>query len=193
MSWLIDAARQERRQSAPLGDDLHIAPVDTGNVALLDGLYERTKAEGLIRDLFFDDGIANAADFEQLMLESLLVLAVYDGPDWIGYTWVNMPMGRAVAAHCCLFPNGWGRKGQEAGKRVMRYLLTIHANGGDSYWIDTVYGMTPATHRHAVLYARRIGMRAAGVLPNGCMVHGAPTDLVMSAITRLDLAQDEVM
>lgn len=79
--------------------------------------------------------------------------------------------------HVCLLPEAYGETGRQAG---LEALAWIWANTG----IQKLVGRTPATHFHALRYARFLGFKGYGWLDGSFLKNGEYIDEWCSALDR---------
>lgn len=172
MCWIINDRYDFRRVELP-------EPLAT--------LFFITRVEGLVEQTFYDGSVTCEQDFVELM-EDAHCFGVYLDNKIVGFTWLNGWMGRSAAAHVCMWP-GAGKHTVPMGRDFLRYALTAQDDTG--YYRDSLIGLTPATHRHAVIFSKWIGFKHAATLPHAAVVNGKTTDLVVSTVTRQDLGLED--
>jgi len=147
----------------------------------LEQLYKLAVDYQVAERAFYDGGVQGVDDFLDLMDFAHCFQVWLDG-ELVGFTWLNGWRGKTAEAHVCLFPTA-GEHSVALGREYLRQVL--HGKLADgSYYRDSVYGLTPATHRHAAIYARKIGFKKLGIVTSGATVAGEPTDLIVSVADR---------
>jgi hypothetical protein len=152
------------------------------DAATLAVLYEMARDHDVADRTFYDGSVQSAQDFITLAKQSQ-VFGVYLDRKIVGFGLLSNWSGRAVSVHVCLFPTARLRT-TELGRDFLRFVLC-----GSREHYDCIFGLTPATHRHALIYAKRIGMKRAGVIYHGAQVGDQVTDLIITTVTRDDLGE----
>jgi hypothetical protein len=91
-------------------------------------------------------------------------LAVVTGPDdtTVGVFWLNGYAGRTAQIHFAIF-EPYRVEAVQIGKATMQWLYELG-------WLHSVYGLTPATHRHVFPFIEAIGFKILGKIPGACWV-----------------------
>lgn len=80
----------------------------------------------------------------------------------VGVTWLNGYMGKSAQIHFAIFED-YRSEAVQIGKAAMQWLR-------DLGWLHSVYGITPATHRHVFPFIEALGFEIKGRLPGACWV-----------------------
>ena len=159
---------------------------------LLPSLWKQLKEDGIAELYFPGQSETGFADFVELMSGKGTSVALCALPDEenrpktiIGFiTWSPMKMGQANIAMAGFefFRNYWDHHTtDEAAKAAFKFWFT-ETN------IDVVMGACPETHRTAMRYNQRIGLKRVGTVPLAHVFRGQKCDAVLWAMTREEWA-----
>lgn len=116
----------------------------------------------LARTLWYDGQPLDLEAFKNKVKEWWLVRVASADDHTVGVFWLNGYQGRTAQLHFAIFE--WHR--HEAvwiGEEAMQWLK-------DLGWLHSVYGMTPATHRHVLPFVEALGFQIIGRIPGACWV-----------------------
>ena len=87
---------------------------------------------------------------------------VENGKAPVGFFWLNGYMGRTAQIHFAIFEE-CRQDSVQIGKAALAWLEELG-------WLHSVYGLTPATHRHVFPFIQAIGFQILGNIPGACWV-----------------------
>ena len=130
---------------------------------LLDIFHLIQADPGICRSLWYD----NEEDpSEEMWLEFVAdwwLVSVRSADDTtVGVFWLNGYQGRTAQIHFAIF-EPYRAEAVEIGKATIQWLNELG-------WLHSVYGLTPATHRHVIPFIEAIGFKILGKIPGACWI-----------------------
>lgn len=122
-------------------------------------LFELQRDPVLARTIWYDGA---PKDLKNKAKEWWLVRVAGAGDRTVGVFWLNGYQGRTAQIHFAVFEDSRS-EAVEIGKATMRWL-------DEQGWLHSVYGLTPATHRHVFPFITAIGFQILGRIPGACWV-----------------------
>lgn len=124
----------------------------------LDWVFGSIRSDPVLCKTVFYDGVP--ADWSARVREWWLVSVTSADDAQVGVFWLNGYQGRAAQIHFAVF-EAHRAEAVHIGKATMNWL-------SDLGWLHSVYGMTPATHRHVFPFIEALGFKILGRLPGAC-------------------------
>jgi hypothetical protein len=129
------------------------------------GLYEKMAIEGLAHRVFIEGIVKNKEDFLYVMKFKKTRLFVLKKEENIGgIIWLNNFGVKTAEFHICLFSAIYGREFIKVGKKAVCMLLEMKC--GENYLFDMLFGVVPESNTLARSWARRMGFKILGMMPN---------------------------
>lgn len=157
----------------------------------LAGLYAGFKADGDLESIFWM-GIPKLSEFLLWYTQenAALIFSAEDVEEPVGIGWINNTRKLHLETWDATVEVGfamreWYRKRNlrcslEAAWAVLGIAFDLHPNAG------VALGMTPAPNRRALMFARMLGMKLHGPIPNYAAWNREPCAAYISSITRKD-------
>ena len=126
-------------------------------------LYGRIDADSILRKtLWYDGPPETSGDFLRRVENWWFVKITTADDHTVGTFWLNGYQGRTAQIHFAIFEEfrPWS---VEIGKATLQWLADLD-------WLHSVYGITPATHRHVFPFIEAIGFKIMGSVPGACWV-----------------------
>ncbi len=126
--------------------------------ALLVKLWEQMVREGRAAKLFYSGTVANEFEWiDWLKDPSNFPVIVMDSREKkiAAIAWLNNKNSGTAQIHFCMF----GPPHPGVGEKVLRYFSSFPE-------LHVIVGVTPEEYTTAIRYAKRIGFKAAGRIPN---------------------------
>lgn len=150
----------------------------------LQALFTLTESYELLETTFYGGGVETFEDFQELMSNAHVYGIVHDG-ELVGFTWINMWMGRSAAVHVCLWPTADREHIAPMGRAFLQHVLNLKKNG--AYYRDSLFGLTPASYHNVIQYALAIGMVWQAEIPDAAVVKGEAVPMTLLTVTREDV------
>lgn len=144
-------------------------------------LFELTEAHKLLGRTF--QGNVSTAEECVALLQSAHVFGIIFEDELVGFSWINMFLGRAAAVHICLWPTAPKEHRVQMGQDFLSYILHMPAKDED-YYVDCLFGLVPETHDYVGRYAEKLGMKYQARIPYAATVMGETVSLAIYTVTR---------
>ena len=126
-------------------------------------LYERIEADvTLCKTLWYDGEPGLFSQFMERIRPWWLARVSTPDDTSVGVFWLNGYQGRTAQIHFAIFEEH-REQAVQIGKATMQWLSELG-------WLHSVYGLTPATHRHVFPFIEAIGFKIVGKLPGACWI-----------------------
>lgn len=129
-------------------------------------LFSRLQREHLVRWSFFDGSIKDAKSFVWHMKNGNWLYLVKENTDVKALFWLNHLERRSCWLHFTGFKDSWGDWIRQAGRFVLRWLLSASSPADGHPIFDSILGVIPRTNKMACRFASDVGMQNVGVAPN---------------------------
>ena len=133
----------------------------------LKALFTLTESYELLETTFYGGGVETFEEFQKALSNAHVYGVVHDD-ELVGFTWLNMWMGRSAAVHVCLWPTADREHIVPIGRAFLQHVLNLKNNG--AYYRDSLFGLTPANYHNVVKYAQDIGMIFHAEIPGAAIV-----------------------
>ena len=125
-------------------------------------IYETIKADATLwKTLWYDSAPASYTAWMNRIIPWWLARVSRDDAT-VGVFWLNGYMGRTAQIHFAVF-EPHRAEAVEIGNATMQWLSELN-------WLHSVYGITPATHRHVFPFIEALGFKIVGKLPGACWI-----------------------
>ena len=128
-------------------------------------LFERMEQDRLVRWAFFDGSVINATGFIQRMKYRNWLFLVKENDEVMAIFWLNHCAMRSCWLHFAGFKDSWGGWIRQAGRFVLRWLLSAPSPADGHPIFDSILGVIPRTNKMACRFASDVGMQRVGVAP----------------------------
>ena len=129
----------------------------------LEGSYHAIRNDvTLCKTLWYDGKPAGLQGFMDNIKNWWYVRVTNPGKVPVGVFWLNGYQGRTAQIHFVVFEE-FRRESVEIGRATMQWLEELG-------WLHSVYGLTPATHRHVFPFIEAIGFKILGRVPGACWI-----------------------
>lgn len=129
----------------------------------LKGVYATIMAESALASALWYDGLPeNYADWRARVVGQWLVLVTDEAMTPQGVFWLDGYMGRSAQIHFAIYEAARPKAG-DIGRATLAWL-------GEQNWLQSVYGVTPATHRHVFPFLRALGFQILGRVAGACWI-----------------------
>lgn len=129
----------------------------------LEGSYHAIRNDvTLCKALWYDGKPSGLQGFMDNIKNWWYVRVTNPGKVPVGVFWLNGYQGRTAQIHFAVFEE-FRRESVEIGRATMRWLEELG-------WLHSVYGLTPATHRHVFPFIEAIGFKILGRVPGACWI-----------------------
>jgi hypothetical protein len=125
-------------------------------------LYGRLEDDANLWKTLWYDGAPDSTNAWLERIRTWWLAAVSADDQTVGVFWLNGYQGRTAQIHFAIFEEGRA-EAVEIGKATMRWLSDLN-------WLHSVYGLTPATHRHVFPFIEAIGFKIMGRVPGACWI-----------------------
>lgn len=126
-------------------------------------LYEMIRADARIwKYLWYDGAPRSWFDWKDRIEKWWLASVIGPNDTTVGVFWLNGYQGRTAQIHFAIFEEH-REQAVQIGKATMQWLSELG-------WLHSVYGITPATHRHVFPFITALGFEIKGRLPGACWV-----------------------
>ena len=125
-------------------------------------MYERMKNDVTLWKALWYDGPPESYEDWIWRNETWWLALVENGKEPVGFFWLNGYMGRTAQIHFAIFEE-CRQDSVQIGKAALAWLDELG-------WLHSVYGLTPATHRHVFPFIKALGFQILGNVPGACWV-----------------------
>ena len=126
-------------------------------------IYEAICSDAtLCKTLFYDGAPGCLGVFLDRADQWWLTAVARPDDTTVGVFWLNGYQGRSAQIHFAIF-EGHRAEAVQIGRATMDWLY-------EQEWLHSVYGLTPATHRHVFPFIEAIGFKIIGKLPGACWI-----------------------
>lgn len=124
-------------------------------------LHDVLKADATLwKTLWYDGAPSTWAEWLS-RIDSWWLACVNSADDHtVGVFWLNGYAGRTAQIHFAIFEEN-RHEAVQIGQATMQWLDELG-------WLHSVYGLTPATHRHVFPFIEAIGFKIVGRVPGAC-------------------------
>ena len=125
-------------------------------------LYDRIEADVTLCKTLWYDGEPGLFSHFMERIRTWWLAAVSADDQTVGMFWLNGYQGRTAQIHFAIFEEHrtWA---VEIGSATMQWLTDLN-------WLQSVYGLTPATHRHVFPFIEALGFKIMGKVPGACWI-----------------------
>lgn len=116
----------------------------------------------LCKTLWYDGAPASLESFLDRVDKWWLTTVATPDDTSVGVFWLNGYQGRTAQIHFAIF-EGHRAEAVQIGRATMAWLY-------EQGWLHSVYGLTPATHRHVFPFIEAIGFKILGKVPGACWI-----------------------
>ena len=95
--------------------------------------------------------------------------------------------GKSAMVHFSMHPYNPMRRSIQLASDVTDTILNDWRNDKGEHYLDSLYGITPATNRVASLFILKAGFKRIGILPSGLLSRGKIVDGLITAKVRRNL------
>lgn len=139
------------------------------------GLFDRVVAEGLYEHFFHSGQFRDSIEWlDYVRSNKAWMFSVSRNDQTIAFALLDNFSAEAAWFHHCHFRAGW-KHTKETATMTLRWLADV-LNG----YISTLVGITPASNRLAVRYAKRCGFEIMGTLPRALHTFNGIEDAIIS-------------
>lgn len=128
-------------------------------------LFQKIKAQGLEKVLFYDGSVKDWQSFIAMMKSKDVTPVIpYDDTGILGIAWLTSGHNDWAFGHFCMLKETWGKKSLKVGRLILKYWFSLSIN--DKAIFKTIIGITPPNNEKALKYIEKIGFNLLGEIPH---------------------------